>query len=114
MTPLNSMTMWDRYPSQRLAVSSMGFCLVAGCVAAATDAVRPCSGLSAARDAAAGYAVAGKVATLRDSPDAAVPPCPHFGPCGGCQLQGLQYSAQLAAKQAQVRVASRCSGKSLG
>jgi len=59
--------------------------------------------LQAMQSADAGYAVAGKVATLRLSPDAAEPPCPHFGPCGGCQLQNLQYAAQLAAKQAQVR-----------
>ena len=24
--------------------------------------------------------------------------CPHFGPCGGCQLQNLDYSAQLDSK----------------
>lgn len=50
----------------------------------------------------AGHATAGKVSTLRTSPDAAQPPCPHFGPCGGCQHQNLQYAAQLAAKQSQV------------
>jgi 23S rRNA (uracil1939-C5)-methyltransferase len=35
--------------------------------------------------------------------DRAKPPCPHFGPCGGCQLQDLTYSAQLARKAEQLR-----------
>ena len=35
--------------------------------------------------------------------DLTVPPCQHFGPCGGCQLQHLTYSAQLAHKAAQLR-----------
>jgi tRNA/tmRNA/rRNA uracil-C5-methylase (TrmA/RlmC/RlmD family) len=50
----------------------------------------------------AGHATAYKVRTVRASSDAAQPPCPHFGPCGGCQHQNLQYAAQLAEKQAQV------------
>jgi tRNA/tmRNA/rRNA uracil-C5-methylase (TrmA/RlmC/RlmD family) len=32
----------------------------------------------------------------------ASPSSQHFGPCGGCTLQSLQYEAQLAAKQRQV------------
>jgi 23S rRNA (uracil1939-C5)-methyltransferase len=30
-------------------------------------------------------------------------PCIHFGICGGCRFQDLDYAAQLAAKEAQVR-----------
>jgi 23S rRNA (uracil1939-C5)-methyltransferase len=32
------------------------------------------------------------------SPERIVAPCPHFGVCGGCNYQHLEYSAQLRAK----------------
>jgi 23S rRNA (uracil1939-C5)-methyltransferase len=45
--------------------------------------------------------------------DRHTPPCPHFGPCGGCQLQHLPYSAQLEEKQAQLRVLLERAGLSV-
>ncbi len=36
---------------------------------------------------------------LEPSVDRIDPPCPHFGPCGGCQWQSASYPAQLRWKQ---------------
>ncbi|MGN0166079.1 MAG: 23S rRNA (uracil(1939)-C(5))-methyltransferase RlmD [Lachnospiraceae bacterium] len=35
--------------------------------------------------------------------ETAVPPCPHFGSCGGCTFQTLPYEEQLALKAQQVK-----------
>ena len=49
------------------------------------------------------YAEGRAVNIKRHSPQRATPQCPHFGTCGGCRWQNLQYDQQLAAKQQQVR-----------
>lgn len=42
----------------------------------------------------------GKLLSLtHPSPSRITPRCPHFGTCGGCQLQHLDYPAQLDAKR---------------
>ena len=50
----------------------------------------------------AGYAEASKLSTLKQHANPTDPPCSHFGTCGGCNFQNLEYTAQLHAKQAQV------------
>ena len=58
-----------------------------------------------------GRAAVGEVAGA--GPGRVVPPCPHYTQdrCGGCQLQHMEYDAQLAAKRAIVGDALRRIGK---
>ena len=50
-----------------------------------------------------GYGEADLVAVESPGKERAAPPCPFFGPCGGCVWQHLNYPAQLAAKEHIVR-----------
>jgi 23S rRNA (uracil1939-C5)-methyltransferase len=45
------------------------------------------------------YEVADAVDILQPSNLRTTPKCPHFGKCGGCAMQHLEFSAQVAAKQ---------------
>lgn len=47
------------------------------------------------------------VRIIKPSTARAVPPCPYFGRCGGCDFQQLNYQAQLAAKLDIIRDAMR-------
>src|SRR4030066_2560099 len=49
------------------------------------------------------HARGGLVEVLEASPERAVPRCPHFGTCGGCQYQHINYPTQLNAKAAILR-----------
>ncbi|HUY53969.1 MAG TPA: class I SAM-dependent RNA methyltransferase [Candidatus Nanopelagicaceae bacterium] len=46
------------------------------------------------------HAFADTVEVHRSSPERVDPVCPHFGTCGGCQLQHAAYPLQLRAKAA--------------
>ena len=50
-----------------------------------------------------GYAEAAAGDLLESSPHRVEAPCPHFGVCGGCRFQHLEYDEQIAAKEQQVR-----------
>jgi len=45
------------------------------------------------------YEVANVVEVLKQSNQRVTPKCPHFGICGGCKLQHLDFAAQVATKQ---------------
>ena len=46
-----------------------------------------------------GHARAELLEVIEASPQRIVPPCAHFGLCGGCHYQQLPYPAQLSAKR---------------
>ena len=48
-------------------------------------------------------AVAGDTEILEPSPDRIQPPCPFVGICGGCSWGNLSRTAQLAAKEQNLR-----------
>ncbi|GFH07821.1 protein kinase domain-containing protein [Haematococcus lacustris] len=68
-------------------------------VAAVTEPDKTEGGMSGVPE---GYVEARKLVTLTPHAHAVTPPCPYFGPCGGCTLQSLDYSQQLLEKQNQV------------
>ena len=51
------------------------------------------------------YGYARAVEIIKASPDRVEARCPIAGPCGGCQLQGLSYEAQLRFKAEKVKAA---------
>ncbi|MFN3928184.1 MAG: 23S rRNA (uracil(1939)-C(5))-methyltransferase RlmD [Thermoflexus sp.] len=57
------------------------------------------------------YARGRIVKILSPAPERVDPPCPHFGECGGCHLQHMQYEAQLHWKAEIVRDQLRRIGK---
>jgi 23S rRNA (uracil1939-C5)-methyltransferase len=49
------------------------------------------------------FAWARLVTVLDPSESRVAPRCPHFGPCGGCQFQHIDYAAQLQLKEGIVK-----------
>ena len=49
-----------------------------------------------------GYAEARSLDIIHESPKAVDAPCGHFGVCGGCKVQNLDYSEQIIEKARQV------------
>lgn len=58
-----------------------------------------------------GYAEAEILSLVKPSPDRVKPACNHFGLCGGCKWQAMDYSKQLLYKQKQVEDNFRHLGK---
>lgn len=57
------------------------------------------------------HSFARAISILEPSPHRRVAPCPHFGPCGGCQWQSAQHGAQAEWKREVVADQLRFVGK---
>src|SRR5215831_1757155 len=57
------------------------------------------------------YLEAQSIEIIEKSPQRAVPPCPYFGDCGGCDFQQLAYEQQLLSKREILLDALRRIGK---
>ena len=53
------------------------------------------------------YAEGRAVELIEPGPDRVEPRCPHFGACGGCRFQDLDYARQLEHKEQTIRDAIR-------
>ena len=54
------------------------------------------------REVKRNFARARLLRVVQPSPERVVPCCRHFGACGGCQYQHVEYAAQLRLKQKQI------------
>ncbi len=87
----------------RLAYGGRGVGRVGGFVVFVSDAVPGERVRARLWRVKPGYGEADLVEVESPSPLRTVPPCPHFGPCGGCIWQHVEYTAQAAAKEEIVR-----------
>ncbi|GLC37533.1 hypothetical protein PLESTB_001757900 [Pleodorina starrii] len=97
----------------RLALEGKGVCLLppTGFVVLVERTLPGERVLARVQSVKKGYAEARKLASLSPHRNAVPPPCPYFGPCGGCTLQSLQYEAQLGEKRNQVEQTLRRVGR---
>lgn len=86
----------------RLALGGKGVARLEGLVFFVDGGLPGATVLARVEKVKKGFAEARVVRTLIPSPQAVAPRCPHFGVCGGCVWQDLDYDAQLHWKREQV------------
>ncbi|MHC1791719.1 23S rRNA (uracil(1939)-C(5))-methyltransferase RlmD [Solidesulfovibrio sp.] len=86
----------------RLALGGKGVARMDGLVYFVDGGLPGATVLARVEKVKKGFAEARAVKTLIPSPQAVAPACPHFGVCGGCAWQDLDYAAQLFWKREQV------------